>query len=168
MSGMFMAMGGTALTVLSTLKQGQDQKEQAEEQAKGLVNQANADAATAERIAISKRRQGQYLSSRAQALAAASGAGATDPTVLNIIGEIKGQSEYDALTSLYEGETQSENARSAAQAARNAGDAAVKASNLKAITTVLSAGAKQYGRSGGTVTLYDKYSGGGPGDYSGG
>lgn len=148
----YLAAAGTAVTVLSEAKAGADANAQAKAQAAAFVNKANADAAAAERQAIQSRREGQYLASRAQAIAAASGAGASDPTVANIIGGIKGQSEYTALTQLYEGETDAGNALSNSQAVRNEGRAAQGAGTLRGVSTVLS----------GASDMYWKYGGGGP------
>lgn len=131
----YLAAAGTAVTVISAGQQAAAQRQQADAQAVALKNQANADAAASERQANNERRQGQYLMSRAQALAAASGAGATDPTVLNTEGQIAGQSEYNALTSIYEGGTPEQNALSAAQAARNTGRAARQAGTLNMISS---------------------------------
>lgn len=137
-AGPWLAAAGTAVTVLSAVQQGQAQKAAADAQATALRNQANADEAAAERSAIQTRRQGQYIMSRAQALAAASGAGATDPTVATVIGGIAGETEYDALTQLYTGQTQGGNARSAAQAATNEGKAAAQAGVWRAAGAALS------------------------------
>jgi hypothetical protein len=160
----WLSAAGTAVTVLSQAKASADAKQQADAQAIALRNQANADEAAAQRSAIQIKRQGQYVMSRAQALAASSGASATDPTVVNLIGGIAGESEYDALTQLYVGGTQAGNARSAAQAAINEGNAARSAGNLKAISTIFSGVqtfAKMRAGSGGTQTMLDKYGAGG-------
>jgi hypothetical protein len=134
----YIAAASTVIGAAGAIKQGQDANAQAQAQALALRNQANADQAAAERTAIETRRQASYLVSRGQALAAASGAGATDPTVVSVLGQIKGEGEYGALTQLYEGDTAAGNARSGAQASINEGRAAASAGNLRALTTVLS------------------------------
>lgn len=136
----YIAAASTVIGAVGAIKQGQDAKTQAQAQALALTNKANADAAASQRQAIDYRRQAQYAMSRGQALAAASGAGATDPTVVNILGQISGEGEYRALTSLYTGETGEQNALSDAQASRNEGDAAARAGVLRGVSTVLSGG----------------------------
>lgn len=58
----------------------------------------------ASRDAYFKRREGNLVASRAQAVAAASGGGAADPSVLDVMGGIEGQTEYNVLSALYEGQ----------------------------------------------------------------
>ena len=144
----YIAGAATVLSAAGAIKQGQDQAFQAAQQAAALRNQANADEAAAQRTAIQSRREAQYALSRGQALAAASGAGATDPTVVNVLGQIKGEGEYHALTALYEGGTAGGNALSASTAVMNEGRAARQAGYLKGITTLFSGGttlATKYG-----------------------
>ena len=83
----------------------------AESRAQGLEHQAaqgrqaaGQERATAQRAAAEKRRQGRLLSSRALAVASASGAGAGDPTVENILGDIGAEGEFRALSELFIGE----------------------------------------------------------------
>ena len=64
------------------------------------AGQAEREAA----LASEQRRQGRLLSSRALAVAAASGAGAGDPTVENIIGDIGAEGEFRALSEMFIGE----------------------------------------------------------------
>jgi hypothetical protein len=77
----------------------------AERRADAMEMRAGEERATAQRSAMEQRRQGRLLESRARALAAASGGGATDPTVTNILGDIEYEADYRALTASYEGET---------------------------------------------------------------
>jgi len=143
----YIAAASTVVSTASAIKQGADQKQQAEAQAITLRNQANADEAASQRAAITSRRQANYAISRGQALAAASGAGASDPTVVGLLGNIAGQGEYNALTQLYEGDTEGGNARSQSQAAINEGNAYQKAGYLKGVSTILT----------GATTLATKY-----------
>lgn len=144
----WLSAAGTALTVISAVNEGQAQQQQMQAKSLALRNQANAQAASAERTAIVQRRQAQYQMSRVQALAASSGAGASDPNVVNTEGAIAGQGEWNALTTLYEGDTAEENDNAASAAASNAGRAAASAGVVKGISTLLSGGtslATKYG-----------------------
>ena len=144
----YIAGAATVVSTVGVVQQGVEQRHQADVAAMNLRNQANADAAAGERQSIQDRRQASYLVSRGQALAAASGAGATDPTVLSVLGQISGEGEYHALTSLYEGGTRSQNLSSQATATSSEGRAAEQAGRLKGISTLLTGGttlATKYG-----------------------
>jgi hypothetical protein len=92
-------------------------------QAKAMEQQAGQERAASQRGAIEQRRQGRYVRSTAIAQAAASGAGVSDPTVTDIIGDIDQESEYRALTSLYEGEQAGRNLEYQAELTRTSGQA---------------------------------------------
>lgn len=68
------------------------------------TQQANAERATAQRQSIEERRASRIAQSRAIAVAAASGGGASDPTVTKIVGDLAADGEYNALSALYSGE----------------------------------------------------------------
>ncbi len=115
-------VAATGVQAGSTLKAGKAEQEalqaagQAEQEAalarsKALEHQAaqgrqqaGQERATAQRSASEQRRQGRLLASRALARAAASGAGAGDPTVENIIGDIGAEGEFRALSEMFIGE----------------------------------------------------------------
>lgn len=103
--------------------------------------------AASQRQAIQVRRQGNLVQSRAQAVAASSGAGASDPTVLDIMGGIGAQTEYNALSALYVGQSEARNRQAEANAARFEGKQAMVKGFMDAGASVLSGGA----------SLYDKY-----------
>lgn len=136
----YIAAASTAVGVYSAIQEGNAKQQQAQAQAVALRNQANADQAAAERNAIQSRKQASYLVSRGLALAAASGAGATDPTVVSVLGQITGEGEYHALTSVYEGRQSGQNLNAQSTSASNAGKAYQRAGYVKGITTVLSGG----------------------------
>lgn len=99
----------------------------------------------------------QVVNSLALARAAASGGGASDPTVLNILAQTSGESAYRKSLAMYEGEAQArlDMMRAAAvryEGATAASDAEVaqNQANMAAFSTVLSGGAK-------TMSMYQKY-----------
>lgn len=108
--------------------------------------------AASQRTAFSETRKAQLVGSRARAVAAASGAGATDPTVVNIEGDIAGQGEYNALSALYEGQEAKRTGDANAALTRFQGQQAKTAGFINAGSTLLKGG----------TSLYDKYGGGGP------
>lgn len=122
--------------------------------------QAGQERAGSQRQAIEERRAARIAQSRAVAVAAASGAGASDPTVMNIVGNLAADGEYNALSALFSGEEAArglENAasgaeyegRSSAAGYRTRANAYRSAARNTAIGTALD----------GMSTFYDKYSG---------
>jgi hypothetical protein len=75
----------------------------AKTQAQALQQKSNEDAAAAERQQIMQNRRTGLLTSRARALAAASGTDATSPTEVTNEGNIAQQGEYNAQSALYQG-----------------------------------------------------------------
>lgn len=132
--------------------------------AKQLQKRAGQTRATAQRAAIEERRDAKYLMSRARALAAASGGGVSDPSVVNILGDIEAEGEYNALARMYEGETAAQSDQAMAKARRSEGNAAMNASYFNMASTAASAYAGVGGKipkfSTGT-TFASKYGGGG-------
>lgn len=117
-------------------------------QAAQLEAAAGQDRASSQRAAIDERRKGRYAGSRAMALAAASGGGADDPNVVNTIADIEGESEYRALTALYEGETEAQGKEAQAKANRRGARATKTAGLLNAAGSILSAGSTLAGKYG--------------------
>lgn len=61
--------------------------------------------ATGQRGALAEQRQARLAMSKAQAVAAASGGGASDPTVQHIIGGLASEGNTNALSALYSGQS---------------------------------------------------------------
>lgn len=136
----FLAAAGTVVSTIGAIQQGNAQQAAANYQAAQLTQQAGQDRATAQRQAIEERRKAGLALSRVQAFSAASGAGATDPTVNNIAGDIAGQGEYNALTQLYNGEERARGLENQASATRFQGQQAHQAGLFKAGSTILEGG----------------------------
>lgn len=114
---------------------------------------ANAAAATSEREAQNIQLSGKLIQSRQQAVAAASGAGATDPTVLAVQGETARETMYNTLSKIWEGQTEAQNLRYAGQVARYQGKQQLMASGFDALSSLAQGG----------KTLFDRYGGKMPG-----
>lgn len=157
-----------AVSAYSQYKQGQEQKEEAnliaqqrDLQAKELEQQAQQEVAAAQRRSMEQQRLSRIAQSRALALAASSGAGATDPTVVNIISDLAGEGAYRAGVEMYQGElnrrqklSQADALRFEGGSIRRAGASKARAANVGAVTTLFSAGYSAY-----TGGLFNKYSG---------
>jgi hypothetical protein len=135
----------------------------ADSQAEQLDQQAGQQRASAQRAAQEQRRRATIAASDIQAR---TGGGSTDSSVLGLTGNIAGEGEYNALTSMYEGEekargsegqagvsrAQAAQYRAGAGAAIARGDSAARAANTNAFSSVLT----------GASSLYSKFGNGGP------
>ncbi len=108
----------TVFTIMGFIAQGQAQKAAGENQAVALRHRAalgeraaeakeqraGQERAVSQREAIEQRRRGKFVESRVQAISAASGAGALDPTIIGILGDIGRETDIRAESALFEGE----------------------------------------------------------------
>ncbi len=150
------SVASTALQVTNTLQAGKAAQEAAlarqaalEHQAKQARQNAGQERAASQRASKEQRRQAQLVESRALAVAAASGAGAADPTVENILGGIGAEGEFRALSELFIGEERARGLEFQADIKvfegnqeRRAGDIARRLSRTKAAGQVFGGGAK--------------------------
>lgn len=135
-----LAIGGKLVEGVGSIVGGNSQAKQLKSEAKQLERNAGLERATSQRQSIEERRQAELASSRALALAAASGGGADDPTVVNTIADIEGEGEYRALTALYNGDQSARGMEDEAAARRKEAKNIKRASIFKAVGSVLSAG----------------------------
>jgi hypothetical protein len=124
---------GTVLSVASN-------ERGARADARQLRAMAGQERATSQRAAAEERRRARLLESRARAVAAKSGAGVSDPSVLNLMADLSAEGEYRALTRMYEGETGAQSLETEATQRR-------KAARGQSISTLLS----------GVATFASKY-----------
>jgi hypothetical protein len=133
-----LAVAGTVVGAVGTLVSaesqataakaaGKDANRVAKWEAAQMERNAGQERAAAQREAIEERRQGRLAVSRARALAGASGAGVSDPTVTNILADLASQGETNALTALWEGEESARNMEFGAAGRRYEGSQAQQA-----------------------------------------
>lgn len=122
--------------------------------AAGLDIRAGQTRASSQRVAASDRLKGELLGSKTLAAAAASGGGAADPTVLKVLADIAGRSEFNALSALYSGETAARGLEQQGRLARYEGNVAAFSGRVqrgvlrqKGISTIAK----------GADTLYRRY-----------
>lgn len=127
-----LAVGGTALDVQSRLAQGdaallvgQRRKTASDFEAKQLEQNAGQQQAAGQAAAIEQKRQSDLVMSRALAVAAASGAGASSPTVTNLLARSAGEGEYRSMLAMYQGDEAARKSRAQATAQRYEGDIAL-------------------------------------------
>jgi len=120
------SIGGSILSGLGQMQAGKAAKANANFQSAQMEQQAGQERASSQREAIALRRQSAIMQSNAQAASAASGGGATDPTVLNITGNLAREGEYNALSALFAGEERARGQKLQAASTRIEGKQAQK------------------------------------------
>lgn len=169
----------SAVSAVSSIAQGMEQKKIANYQAqqtqlvanqtaKQLEQRAGQERAAAQQKMIEAGRTKNLAISRAQAIAAAGG-GSLDPSVINIMGDLETQGKYNQDVALYEGEDaavgdeyQAKTTRATGNAnaaiSRMQGSAAQRAGFTSAATTLMKGGVGLY-NSLEPKSLMDKYGG---------
>lgn len=141
-------VAGAALSAGGSIIGANSEAKEMRLQADQLDAQAGLERATSQRKAMEERRQGRLASSRTLALAAASGGGADDPSVVNTMADIAGEGEYRALTALYEGDESASSMEAEAAAKRRGAKSVKTAGAIKAAGSIISAGSTLYNRYG--------------------
>ncbi|RUV65844.1 hypothetical protein EOA64_00430 [Mesorhizobium sp. M1A.F.Ca.IN.022.02.1.1] len=118
---------GSVVSGVGTIASGVAEKRAADFEAAQMEQKAKEETAASQRDAMQKRREGAILNSRAQALAAASGAGAgTDaPTIVKLMGQTAGEADYNAQTAMYGGYSRAAGLRDSAKARKASGNASL-------------------------------------------
>lgn len=94
---------GTAYSAIQAQQAGIAEKRAADYRAQQERQAAIAAQATASQKAADQALRTEYTLSAARAAAAGSGAGATDPTVENVEGQLKARGDYNVASELYTG-----------------------------------------------------------------
>lgn len=123
---------GTGVSALGTVAQGAAAKRSAEFEAEQLEMKSAEERAAAGREAAQKRREGELVASRQQALAAASGAGAgTDaPTIVKLMTDTAGQADLNARVVQSGGESRARGLFDSAKGRRASGRASFLGSTI--------------------------------------
>lgn len=135
---------GSFVGAVGTIAQGAAAKQSADFAAQQKEMQANEERAKAQREAFAQRKQAELAMSRQQAVAAASGGGAsTDaPTVMKIMTDTAGQGELNAQTAMWDGEERARGLEFSAKADRASGRSSLFGSFLGAGSSLLTGFAK--------------------------
>lgn len=115
--------GASVYSAVSSFQQGQAIQAEAERQALVDEQAGKSEFAASQRDAELRRLEGRLIMSRQQAYAAASGAGAgaDDPTILQIMGKTGANAELGARVATYGGESRQADYFNVAQARRISG-----------------------------------------------
>lgn len=141
---------GAGVSAIGARNAGIAAEQEANYRAKQDEITAGQKRASAQRATIEEIRKMRLTQSRGQAIAAASGAGALDPSVMDLMGDLETEGRYRAATAAYEGEDSARNLENKAMLSRYSGKQARSAGNTKALSTLMS----------GASDLYSKYDGG--------
>lgn len=142
-------MGANAASAAGTIASGFEKNSEAQSEQIQLNQNANATQAAAQRQAFLDRQKTQFIQGRQTAYAAASGAGASDPTVVNLEAQTGEEGEYAALTDLYNGKTSADAMRFQGKMTGYAGEQALMGSVIDAGSTI----------AGGQSSIMQKYGG---------
>lgn len=176
-SGLDLQAQGAILSGASARLAGSRKRVALQFEADQLVQQGGNAMGSAQRAAEEERRAARLLASRALAVAGASGAAASDPSVVNLISRVAGEGAYRGMVALYKGQEQKRVAMMQAAGRRYEGAVAeeigaaqdeayqLQAANLRRG----GAAARTAGLAGlakGASGLFAKYGGAGPGAQS--
>lgn len=158
-AGAFLQLWGNLETGRMARVQGERARVAAEFAAWQAEEQAGTAVAISQRTAAEQRRQANLVASRALAVAASSGGGASDPTVVRLISNARGEGVYRANVALYEGEAKARQLRFDAAAGRVGGyESQAAGAGLESSYAIAG-----LGKAATAVSLYAKYGGSGPG-----
>jgi hypothetical protein len=143
-----MMIGSTVLSAGGQYRAGKTEDKRAKIEARQMEAQAKEEFAASQRAGFEQERQGALKASRMLALAAASGGGASDPTIVNLMANLAGETQYRKSVELYEGGERAKDLRYQGQVRRYEGKEAKRAGKLGAFTTLLSGGTSLYSKYG--------------------
>ena len=109
------------------------------------------------RVAQQEQIRTQYVNSLAIARAAASGAGASDPTVMAVISRTAGEGAYRAALAMYEGEAQARLDRIRAEALRYEGGLAVSDAGLARQQAEFTGARTIFSDAPNVLSMFEKY-----------
>lgn len=158
-AGLAVSLSGNRSAKKAAKKRGEAIRRAKEYEALQYEQQAGQVVAAAQRVAGQERQKAKVIASRALALAAASGAGASDTTVDNILADIDGEGAYRASVALYQGEEHARRLKMAAYGRRLEGEAAKDGADVESRAYDTEAAGSIIGAAS---SLYGKYSSGGP------
>lgn len=144
------AQGASAVaSIFASLMGGQAASTSRNFQAAQLDQRAGQEIAASQRAAAETRRQGAL---KLSALRARAGGAGGDPSLVGLSGDIAAETEYRALTDLFEGKERATGLHLQADASRAEGRAAVRAGWLGVARTMFDKG----------PGLLERFGGGGP------
>ncbi len=127
-----LGMLSTGLGAAGTLYSGLQAKADAEAEARQLKAKGDEEQAIGQSRAMQARREKDLARSRIQAMAAASGGGADDTSITNLMQGVEQQGNYNSMLELYQGNSGRNKAYASAAARRAEGGSALTGSIISA------------------------------------
>jgi hypothetical protein len=155
-------VAGDFLAGLSHIQSGVAARNLGEFHAQQYEQNAGQAQASAQRSAIEVDRQAQYVASAALASAAASGGGASDPTVVNLIARNAGEMAYRKQVALYEGDELARGLKVHADTARYSGKSAEANGLIAGIGSIYNANSTLMKGQARESSILQRFGGGGP------
>lgn len=141
MVGTMAAGGGSALGAVGQYESMRAQAKAGQQQAKiegaWADRRGKEEVAAAQRNADARVKEGDLAKSRLQSLSAASGSGATDPTVMNLFGGIEKEAQLNAENETAAGQEKAAGLKYGADLSKWAADANANIKNAAANTTLI-------------------------------
>jgi hypothetical protein len=156
-------LAGNLESADSNFRFGEQTQKAAQFQAEQLRQNANTVVASAQRDAYFVQRQAEYARSTAIANAAASGGGASDPTVLNIIARNAEEMAYRKSLALYAGDDKARMLMMQADAKEFEGANAKANADRIGTASLFKAGTSLMRGMATDSSLYSRFGGDGPG-----
>ena len=132
-----MMAASTVFSAYGQHEQGKAEERAASYQAKILKRNAGQRIAQSQQEAFEVERQGRLQQSRALAVAASSGGGASDVSVVKHMANLAGENHYRKTVALYEGQRDASDMTMQANLTRWGGKMAKRAGNIGAVSTVM-------------------------------
>lgn len=143
-----LAVASTAMKMKGAKEEHRAQQAQMARRKAELERNARLTVAVAQQQGFEQERQSRYVVSRARALAAFSGAGADDKTIMDVISDIHGEGEYRRNVAIYKGQEEARSLISQAEGTAEAMDAERKAYRYKQLGSLFDLGKSMYGGGG--------------------
>lgn len=153
---------GQLIGAVSHLTFGLQSKQAGDYQAEQLRQNSSDVQGSGQRAALDEDRKTQLVNSAALASAAASGGGASDPGVVNIMARTAGEGAYRRATALYQGNDKARLMNMQADAKDYEGKTTLLNSELVAGSQVFNAGTSFLKGEARGASLYQRFGGGGP------
>ena len=134
-----------ATTAATTVMQGNAAQSQAKAQQAWADRQADEEMAAGQRAAAEEQRKAKYAQSKLMAVAGASGSGASDPTVMNIWGDIEKEGRVNAGVAQAMSQQRADGINYQAALDRWTADSNAKIGKVSAIGTILGGVGNAYG-----------------------
>lgn len=140
----FLTMASTVMSATSAYAEGSAEKKAADYEAEQLERAATAKIAEGSRQAYERRREGDIIESNARAAMAAGGGSTTDAGMVERLGDIGAQADYNVLSALFESEEEAQGIKEKAKVRRWEGRVAKRRGIAKALGTVMQGGSSFY------------------------